>query len=95
MGERLLGDVHKPLRRRATKEGGIHQPAGSEGSGRGIQEPLQRRAAAQRFGLPDTGGVCGIMRAGERRRRRPHEGARIGNHTLIVVGTENGVRLAI
>ena len=38
-----------------------------------------------------AGRVCGIVRAG-RRRRRPYEGARIGNRTLIAAGTENGVR---
>jgi transposase InsO family protein len=44
------------------------------------------------FGLPNTGGVCGHVRAGWRR-RRAWEGTRIGNHTLIAAGTENGVRL--
>jgi hypothetical protein len=41
--------------------------------------------------LPDTSGVRGIMRCWQRR-RRPCEGARIGNRTLIASGTENGVR---
>lgn len=36
LGERLLGDVHQSLWGRVAKEGGVHQPAGSEGLGRGL-----------------------------------------------------------
>jgi hypothetical protein len=37
VAECLLRDVHRALRRRATiKEGGVRQPAGSEGVGRGV-----------------------------------------------------------
>ncbi len=53
VGERLLGDVHKPLFGRAAKEGGLRRSIGSEGAGGGLPRPLQPPQATQRIGLPD------------------------------------------
>ena len=90
LGERLLGDVHKPLWRRVAKVRGIRQPARSKGLGIGIQKPIQPPQAAQRFGLLNHGGVCGIARV-DQNGGELYEGARINNHTLIAAGTENGL----
>jgi hypothetical protein len=42
--------------------------------------------------VPEAGGVCGVIWVGQCR-GSPYEGVRIGNCTLIVAGTEHGVRL--
>src|SRR5215211_8532897 len=92
MGERLLGDVHQSLFGRVAKEGGVRRPFGSEGAGGGLPRPLQPPASAQRAGLPDAGrirdGRWSRQKGGGCREAR---GVRIGTHTLIAPGTENGV----
>src|SRR5215217_2552668 len=92
MGERLLGDVNQSLFGRVAKEGGVRRPFGSEGAGGGLPRPLQPPASAQRAGLPDAGrirdGRWSRQKGGGCREAR---GVRIGTHTLIAPGTENGV----
>src|SRR5215208_2354444 len=54
VGERLLGNVHKPLFRRAAKEGSLRRSIGSEGAGGRLPRALQPQQATQYIGLPDS-----------------------------------------
>src|SRR5215210_5425389 len=93
VGERLLGDVHQSLFGRAAEEGGVRRSFGSEGAGGGLPRLLQPPASAQRIGLTDPGRVRdGRWSGQEGGGWREGGGVRIGTHTLIAPGTENGVK---
>jgi hypothetical protein len=93
VGERLLGDVHKPLFGRTAKEGTLRRSLGSEGADRRLPRTLQPQKTTQRIGLPDPSTIRRGRGSREEGGGWPEaRGARIGTHTLIAPGTENGVR---
>ena len=61
---------------------------------RSIASTITRAASAQRSGLLHAFGVCGAVWGGTDE-YGVYEGATISNYTLIVAGTENGVRSVV
>ncbi|HZY64455.1 MAG TPA: DDE-type integrase/transposase/recombinase [Rubrobacteraceae bacterium] len=92
VGERILGDFHQQTTGRVTGEGAIRQSEGGAGTARGLPKALQPPQQATRSTeISDPGGVCG-HRSSEG--PGPVGAARICTKTLIMTGTENGLRSA-